>query len=800
MFIVATSVALLAACAKDNPDGNDSFRDDGGATELTLNAARQSFTWTEGEDISVFYGGNVNAKFGLINGVGMSDAKFTGTVPSASGSYVALHPYLMSASYNESDGELRNVLLKSEQTAVAGNIDPEAAVLTAVGSKLGSTLVFKDAVGYVKLSTDFACTKITLASDSSTDPLAGTMDISLSLSGVPTVTARPDESVSQVSLTGTIEADNVYYIAVSPVTISGGYRLIFTLADGSEKRLQFSDELIISKGIIVDLGKLRFDRTPYVTFSAKSNQMFKMSLADAIDGLEYSLNNGDWTEVVSGKGVAFGGSDGELRLRGKSKVGTAISNVDGEYCQISFGDDTSPVTVSGDIRTLIDWENYETVSTADARFCYLFSGCSSLDSTLELPAMVLAQNCYEGMFQQCTSLEMVPELPATNLSPYCYYSMFSGSALKVAPKLPATNLVEHCYYCMFTDCTSLEVAPELPATTLSDGCYGYMFSGCISLKVAPKLPATTLAESCYFSMFKDCTSLTDAPPALPAATLVAHCYYSMFSGCNSLKVAPELAATTLTSRCYMRMFEGCTSLTDAPSVLPATTLTEDCYCYMFNGCTSLKVAPKLPAKVLAEGCYYAMFNGCTSLKDAPELPATMLADNCYYAMFNGCKSLKAAPELPATELKTECYEYMFMDCSSLVSAPSLPATTLAQMCYSAMFAYCYSLKSTPALPATKLETGCYNSMFVQCINLESAPELPAETLAPGCYCGMFNACSNLKEVTIKATDASADSALYIWLSGVASTGTIHKSAKLELPIDSDSGIPKGWTVVNDVTD
>ena len=125
--------------------------------------------------------------------------------------------------------------------------------------------------------------------------------------------------------------------------------------------------------------------------------------------------------------------------------------------------------------------------------------------------------------------------------------------------LPAIILTEQCYTGMFISCTSLIHIPDLSATTLAPACYADMFYGCTSLTTAPTLPATTLAPACYASMFGECTSLTTAPE-LPATTLVQECYTHMFSGCTSLTTAPELHATNLVELCYALMFKGCTSL------------------------------------------------------------------------------------------------------------------------------------------------------------------------------------------------------------------------------------------------
>ena len=327
--------------------------------------------------------------------------------------------------------------------------------------------------------------------------------------------------------------------------------------------------------------------TPYITFTAEGKQTFKMTTKGTyqINGLEYSLNGGDWKSVVAGgEGVTFGGANGDLRLRGTKHNGTADDA--GNYSTITFTDETVNVACTGDIRTLLDWRNYNIVETKNARFCSLFENCSVLTSAPELPATTLATDCYYEMFYGCTSLTSAPKLPATTLANYCYHEMFYGcKSLTSAPKLPATTLANSCYGSMFRYCRNLTSAPELPATTLANYCYKGMFSVCTKLTSAPELPATTLANSCYYGMFSNCTSLTSAPK-LPATTLANYCYQNMFVDCTNLTSAPELPATTLSNFCYQNMFYGCKNLTSATE-LPATTLAVYCYQGMFYNCTKL---------------------------------------------------------------------------------------------------------------------------------------------------------------------------------------------------------------------
>ena len=221
---------------------------------------------------------------------------------------------------------------------------------------------------------------------------------------------------------------------------------------------------------------------PYVTFTAEQPQIFKMTTEDnyKISDLQYSVNFGDWKEVVENNPITFGGTNGTLRLRGKNSAGTAKDSWN--YANITFDNPDVKVTCTGDIRTLLDHESYKTVATDQARFCYLFQNCKAMTSAPDLPAETLANDCYQSMFQNCTNLVKAPALPAETLNEFCYASMFDGCTnLKIAPELPATKLADYCYRSMFSDCRSLDTAPTLSVETLANSCYSTMFKGCTSL-------------------------------------------------------------------------------------------------------------------------------------------------------------------------------------------------------------------------------------------------------------------------------------------------------------------------------
>ena len=248
-------------------------------------------------------------------------------------------------------------------------------------------------------------------------------------------------------------------------------------------------------GKITDNGKAELF-SPYVTFTADAEQTFKMTTYGdyTISGLEYSVNNSEWQDVVKDKEVTFGGANGTLRLRGTNTNGTASTW--SEYSTITFTDKNVKVACTGNILTLLDWRIYNIVETNNAKFCYLFKDCAALTSAPELPATKLADDCYNSMFHGCTSLTAAPNLNATTLADGCYSGMFYDCAsLTDAPELKATTLVNHCYTYMFGSCTNLTSAPELKATTLAEGCYDNMFYGCTKLSTVTMLaPSNQISE------------------------------------------------------------------------------------------------------------------------------------------------------------------------------------------------------------------------------------------------------------------------------------------------------------------
>ena len=582
----------------------------------------------------------------------------------------AAYPYSPDMELDES-GYFK-LTMPAEQTYAENSFGLGANTMVAVSES--GQLTFKNVCSYLRVrlyGENTSISSITLTSKGD-EAIAGAANVTPVMGGNPTCemtgTGKSIKLVcpNPVTISSDANSPTDFWIVVPPVTLASGFNVTVQNNEGETQIYEVAKSFTFERNVYYNLArevKIETRNIPYVTFTADAPQSFAIS--KAVSTLEYSLNGGEWKELGTNT-VLFGGDNGNLRLRGKNSNGTA----DPTYYYysssanpiIKFGNATL-VACMGDIRTLLDYENYTTVSTNYARFSYLFYGCYQLTSPPKLPAIKLASNCYDAMFCGCDNLTKAPELPATVVTPSCYYSMFSGcSSLSEAPQLPATVLESQCYRGMFSGCSSLIEAPELPATTLARYCYGSMFSGCSSLTKTPELPATTLAEHCYYAMFSGCSSLTKAPE-LPETILAPNCYYGMFSRCSSLTKAPELPATILAEGCYAEMFYRCNSLTNAPK-LSATTLAPSCYKDMFRDCNSLVKVPELPATILADECYRLMFYGCSSLIEAPQLPATTLAKECYDNMFSRCSNLKSITMLATDISASDCLKDWLKDVAS----------------------------------------------------------------------------------------------------------------------------------------
>lgn len=218
--------------------------------------------------------------------------------------------------------------------------------------------------------------------------------------------------------------------------------------------------------------------TDCLTFTGETSEFTLKASSKEWDGtLQWSTDHNTWTNLTATEEMQSVGK--KLYLRGKGNTTFGSGSGSGIRWQLS-----ARAGCSGNIQTLLDWENPPT--SISKTYCYsdMFYGCTNLTTAPVLPATTLADKCYSGMFYGCSSLTQAPELPATTLAVLCYWNMFRDcTSLTTAPELPATTLVTYCYYNMFYGCTKLKInassgnkiftcPSSIPSQAVSD-----MFSG-----------------------------------------------------------------------------------------------------------------------------------------------------------------------------------------------------------------------------------------------------------------------------------------------------------------------------------
>ena len=259
------AIVSFASCSSE--DNNTTIENESATKVMTFTATQEGdeqstraaistsdskvINWESEDKISLLYSSE-NKQFTLTDGAGSPSGKFSGEALE-SGPYTAVYPYQSTASLSGND--VTNVTLPATQTATANSFDKNAALMMAKSDN--TTLDFKNAVGYVKVTPKFACSKIVLQAVNPTEYLAGKCTLSYG-DGKPSIAFTPEQSTS-ITLSGNITANTVYYIAVPAVTLSAGWSISFTDTTGDVYTRTGSKSITFKRNTIINLGE--FSRT-----------------------------------------------------------------------------------------------------------------------------------------------------------------------------------------------------------------------------------------------------------------------------------------------------------------------------------------------------------------------------------------------------------------------------------------------------------------------------------------------------------------------------------------------------------
>ena len=242
-----SSVVTTFTCTQEN---------DGTTTKAALDSDCKTILWKSGDAISIFDGVG-NKQFTLkAESAGQKSGSFTGAC-NESESYVAVYPYTAGATLSDDRKSVSNIVLPDEQEAVAGGFDPKAALMIAKSET--TTLQFKNAVGFIKVTPQFDCKKIILRAADKTKPLAGKGKINIEDPNNPYIDFTGSDELSySITLSGTITSGKAYYIAVPAVTLSENWTLTFVTENKNYMR-QVTKPITFARSKAWNLGTFATD-------------------------------------------------------------------------------------------------------------------------------------------------------------------------------------------------------------------------------------------------------------------------------------------------------------------------------------------------------------------------------------------------------------------------------------------------------------------------------------------------------------------------------------------------------------
>lgn len=318
-LLIAAAVAALTAlsCSKEAvdvepaglPEGEEviltaGFGDDD-ATR-TIRQADGKVYWSANDEIAVVRGTNVvGNKFVSTNTAPAPLAQFQGTMPSGTGAFWAVHPYVDGTYF---DGTYLVTTLPDKQEAVADTFAEDLFISVAYSEN--ETVTFYNVVGGLKFSVTQPGIKKVILSATGDEPLSGLMGIMM-VSGRPTFWAW-GTTQSQIELapaSGTFEVGKAYHFVTLPQELEKGFSLYFEKEDGT---FAFRN---VTKPVTIEASRFKtlmeadkglkfenefFEYSPSTISLSKFGGSFTVKVRSTVD-FHFEVAS-DWIQEVSHKG------------------------------------------------------------------------------------------------------------------------------------------------------------------------------------------------------------------------------------------------------------------------------------------------------------------------------------------------------------------------------------------------------------------------------------------------------------------------------------------------------------------
>lgn len=251
LFMALCALAMVSCQKEENGTIHKVFK---ASTESSSKTQLSGLNvhWQLGDEIMVISesgsGWRATRSFTTMQATGINNqyASFEGDVTSAS-TYTAIYPSSATIIYGTAPNEdiyTDRFNLPARQTAVNNSFDPNANLMIATTTAGSDNFSFKNICAYLKVQSPYNCSSIQIISNG-TRKIAGTFDATVASDGtVSSVTPLSEDKGGSkyVRLSGNIQANHYYYIAVLPGTLDGGFTIKFWNVSGDNN----TDNLIKS--------------------------------------------------------------------------------------------------------------------------------------------------------------------------------------------------------------------------------------------------------------------------------------------------------------------------------------------------------------------------------------------------------------------------------------------------------------------------------------------------------------------------------------------------------------------------
>ena len=257
---------------------------------------------------------------------------------------------------------------------------------------------------------------------------------------------------------------------------------------------------------------------PYVTITNDSDTSVYLSITkegtpNSTD-LSYSTDNGiTWTDVHNGGGTTIA-SGGNVKLRSS----TGFSKDNNNYYRVNLSRSDVQVSLSGHIATLIDYENWDSI-TAIPNYCFYsmsflkYSGSATngntINNSLSFDGITTVgdYSCYQMFF--ATNFITPPDFSSITTIGNSGFNECFRYCEKTTGQYNFSNVTSigtAAFYSAFNSNIRISTFPDFSKlTTAPNDSFQWSFQNCTSLTSVDLSNFTSVSN--FRACFKDCTNL-----------------------------------------------------------------------------------------------------------------------------------------------------------------------------------------------------------------------------------------------------------------------------------------------------